>query len=244
MQVIRLNSKGAEVRILQELLNLNKIAIAVDGAFGPATQAAVIKFQSSYKDEEGHSLVADGIVGPATWSALMRYDITKNNTPNEPGVDSYTLAKIELAHPNLRQELKSIYRELLDRNIHIRITDTLRTFDEQAKLYALGRTSPGKIVTYARPGQSYHNYGLAVDFALLLPGGKKVSWDMNLDLNENDQSDWAEVVTIFKHYGWDWGGNWNSFKDYPHFEKTFGYTTRQLLALHECLKEGTEYVII
>ena len=243
MKTIKLNSQGAEVRILQELLNLNNIKIAVDGDFGQQTEKAVINFQKCHYDDKGNPLAADGIVGAKTWAALMRYD-EKADISGLQNADPYTMAKIELAHPKLREELKNIYKDILDRNIQIRITDTLRTFDEQAELYAKGRTAPGNIVTYAKPGQSYHNYGLAVDFALLLPGGKKVSWDMNLDLNDNQKADWAEVVAVFKHYGWDWGGNWTSFKDYPHFEKTFGYTTRQLLSLHDCLNDKNDYVVI
>lgn len=56
---LRLGSTGAAVRTLQE-----KLAIAVDGNFGPATDGAVRAFQSA------RGLDADGIVGPATWAKL------------------------------------------------------------------------------------------------------------------------------------------------------------------------------
>ena len=39
--------------------------------------------------------------------------------------------------------------------------------EEQTALYAIGRTSPGKVVTKARAGESYHNYGLAFDWVPL-----------------------------------------------------------------------------
>jgi peptidoglycan L-alanyl-D-glutamate endopeptidase CwlK len=48
-----------------------------------------------------------------------------------------------------------------------------------------------------------------------------------------------EVVAIFKKYGYAWGGDWR-FKDSPHFEKTFGYSTTQLKALP---KDKNGYVI-
>lgn len=41
----------------------------------------------------------------------------------------------------------------------------LRSFVTQEALYVQGRTKPGDIVTWARPGLSYHNYGLATDWA-------------------------------------------------------------------------------
>lgn len=242
MGTVQLNNQGAEVRVLQELLNLNGIIVTVDGMFGSKTYDAVVAFQKHHFDENSNPLLVDGIVGPSTWKSLMAYD--KRITPGHGTTgDTYTLARIDLLHPKLREEVRKIYSEILQSNLRIRITDTLRSFDEQARLYAQGRTAPGKIVTKARPGQSYHNYGLAVDFALLLPGGNKVSWDMDLDLNNNHKADWLEVVAIFKHYGWTWGGDW-SFKDYPHFEKTFGYTTHQLLTLHQCLNNNNAYVNI
>jgi peptidoglycan L-alanyl-D-glutamate endopeptidase CwlK len=145
-------------------------------------------------------------------------------------------------HPLLRKELSDIYQEIRERRVSIRITDTLRTFQQQNALYEIGRSKPGQRVTNARAGQSYHNYGLAVDFALLLKGGKEVSWDRNLDLNKNNLKDWDEVVAVFKHYGWNWGGNWTNFKDYPHFEKTFGYSTSELFNFHKVGKLKNGYI--
>lgn len=45
------------------------------------------------------------------------------------------------------------------------------------------------------------------------------------------QSDWMEVVKIFKMYGWQWGGDWK-FVDKPHFEKTFGLSIKQLQKMY------------
>jgi hypothetical protein len=75
--------------------------------------------------------------------------------------DKPSLDRIKKLHPKLRMEAFQIYRELIKQRTPERITDTLRTFQEQEMLYANGRTKPGKIVTKAKPGQSYHNYGLA-----------------------------------------------------------------------------------
>ncbi|WP_404303595.1 M15 family metallopeptidase [Paenibacillus sp. DP01] len=109
--------------------------------------------------------------------------------------------------------------------VPIVITQGLRTIDEQNGLYAQGRTKPGQIVTNARGGYSYHNFGVAIDFALLLPDGKNVSWDMKRDGDGDGIADWDEVVEEAKRIGWNWGGDWRSFKDYPHFEMTFGLST-------------------
>ena len=53
------------VRSLQYLLNARGAKLAVDGAFGQQTKAAVIKFQRA------HHLTADGVVRAATWRALV-----------------------------------------------------------------------------------------------------------------------------------------------------------------------------
>ena len=44
-----------------------------------------------------------------------------------------------------------------------------------------------------------------------------------------------EIVNYFKSKGWEWGGDWK-FSDSPHFQKTLGYSVRQLLALHQAGK--------
>lgn len=144
--------------------------------------------------------------------------------------DKITLNRIKEAHPVLRSELVKIYVDILNANVSIRFTDVYRNFIEQDALFRQGRTSPGKIVTYARAGESYHNFGLAVDFCLLLNNGKAASWDREKDVDKDNIADWEEVVKIFKSYGWKWGGDWK-FKDYPHFQKSFGYSTEQLVDL-------------
>ena len=144
-------------------------------------------------------------------------------------IDSITLKRIDLAHPALRDELHEIYGKIclaLTGNVTCRFTHTLRTFSEQNALYAKGRTMPGKKVTIAKAGQSYHNYGMAVDFTLIKDG--KAIWERGEDFDGDKLPDWMEVVSIFKSYGWAWGGDFKSIKDYPHFEKSFGHSTNKL----------------
>lgn len=157
-------------------------------------------------------------------------------------MDKISLSRIQLLHPKVRAEVNGIYAEImcaLKGIAKCRITQTLRTTKEQDDLYAQGRTKPGKIVTNVKGGRSYHNYGLAVDFALII-NGKTISWDIGKDFDEDKIADWMEVVRIFKAAGWAWGGDWKK-PDYPHFEKTFGYTTAQLAAMK---KDHQGYVLI
>lgn len=136
-------------------------------------------------------------------------------------MDNITQQRINKLHPIVRDEVQKIISECdtaLTGRAKVRITQGTRTWQEQAKLYAQGRTVSGKKVTNAKPGQSIHNYGLAVDICLMIDG-KTASWDTAKDWDNDQVADWYECVKIFAKHGWDWGGNWRTFKDLPHFEK-------------------------
>lgn len=140
-------------------------------------------------------------------------------------VKNKSTSKLSGLHPVVKQAAEQLIEKTFSLGIPIVITHGLRTIEEQNDLYAQGRTKPGQIVTNAKGGYSNHNFGVAIDFALLLPDGKSVSWDMKYDGNCNGTADWHEVVLVAKSLGFAWGGDWYSFKDYPHFEMTFGLST-------------------
>lgn len=154
--------------------------------------------------------------------------------------DQVTLDRIKLLHPKLRDEAVLLYEDIikaLTGKAACRFAYTLRTFAEQDALYAQGRTKKGAIVTKAKGGQSYHNYGLAVDIVLLIDTDKNgsfetASWEEKKDFDGDSKNDWDEIVTIFKRYGWEWGGDWG-FRDAPHFQKTFGKSIIDLQQLHK-----------
>jgi peptidoglycan L-alanyl-D-glutamate endopeptidase CwlK len=159
--------------------------------------------------------------------------------------DQKTLDRIQLLHPKLRLEVATIYDEIviaLSGKTFCRFSYTLRTFNEQDDLYAIGRTKPGAKVTNAKGGYSFHNYGLALDIVLI--DGASASWDIKKDFDNDGKADWMEVVAIFKKHGWEWGGDWK-FVDAPHFQKTFGKQISDLLALKNAKKTDSQgYVII
>jgi len=161
-------------------------------------------------------------------------------------IDKKTIDRIALLHPKLREEATEIYHQIalsLTGKAMCRFSHTLRTFSEQNEIYAKGRTKPGHIVTKAAGGLSMHNYGLAVDIVLIIDE-KEASWDEKTDFDGDKKSDWSEIVTIFKQYGWEWGGDW-TFRDSPHFQKNYGKSVRELLALYNSKKvDKNNYVLI
>jgi peptidoglycan L-alanyl-D-glutamate endopeptidase CwlK len=159
--------------------------------------------------------------------------------------DAITLKRIQLLHPALRDEVSELYAEIEERltsRSSCRFTHTLRTFKEQDELYAIGRTKPGRIVTNAKGGKSWHNYGMAIDIVLLIGGG--VSWDISKDFDGDGKADWAEVVQVFKEFGWEAGIDWK-FRDAPHFQKTLGLTINEMHKRYLAGKrDANGYVII
>ena len=151
-------------------------------------------------------------------------------------MDQKSIDKLNQLHPSIRQDALDAYDEacrLTPVGIHPVIDQTIRTFEESTKLYNQGRTTPGSIVSNAKAGQSYHNYGLALDFHLQVNGKDKWLVDKN----------WMIVVKCFKDRGFKWGGDFKSIPDAPHFEKS-PLHWKELLALHNSGKfiPGETYV--
>lgn len=141
-------------------------------------------------------------------------------------MDKATIERISHLHPKLREECTAIIEYLITQGINIRITQGLRNIAEQDALYAQGRTKSGPIVTNAKGGTSFHNYGLAIDFCLLHSNGD-VSFSITEDTDKDKIKDWDEVVAAFKKFGWEHGDR--GYFDNPHFQKVYGLTPSKCL---------------
>jgi peptidoglycan LD-endopeptidase CwlK len=161
--------------------------------------------------------------------ALIIYFFIQNplgfNLLNRLTIDSADLPT-EL-HPLVKERSNQLIQQSAAKGIVIVITDDFRSMEDQDALYEKGRSAEGSIVTHARGGESFHNFGLAIDFAIKTPS-ESVIWDMQYDGNQNGLADWNEVVEIAKTLGFEWGGDWAQFKDYPHLEMNFGLTLADL----------------
>lgn len=96
MNILKLGSQGAEVKQLQQKLN-----VSVDGIFGSITEEAVKEFQKN------NNLSVDGIVGSQTWNVLNSVS-TNSNKRNiteiivhcsaTPKGEDYTVDQIRQSH--------------------------------------------------------------------------------------------------------------------------------------------------
>lgn len=150
--------------------------------------------------------------------------------------------RIAALYPGLRplvfrvlQDAFNIFKQAMN------VAQGMRSMGEQQALYAQGResfngswviTDVARIVTNARPGLSYHSYGLAFDCAFA--GGDPYL----AKLSEGDQTaHWQKYGEIVTAHGLYWGGNFrlkNGAKDLPHAELAYG------LQIHECLELYTQ----
>jgi len=128
--------------------------------------------------------------------------------------DTISIERLNRLHPKARDTFRAFIEEAeAELGIALRITTGYRTIAEQDVLYAQGRTTVGDIVTNAKGGQSFHNYGLAVDLCRLSDDLKHVQWSFDM----------AQLKPIAAKHGIEWGGDWKHFKDYPHFELRLGF---------------------
>lgn len=115
-------------------------------------------------------------------------------------------------------------------------TSGLRTLAAQEALYRKGRDKAGRIVsarevvTMAAPGYSWHNFGLAADFALVKPEPGTpgtLQWSDVSDMDADGLNDWEEVGHEAEKLGLEWGGRWKKFRDFPHVQMTTGLSLEE-----------------
>ncbi len=120
-------------------------------------------------------------------------------------------------HPIVRAKAQAHLVVAQSAGIQLLVTCTYRSNEEQNQLYAKGRTAPGPRVTNARAGQSSHNFRLGYDVVPMVNG--QPVWDTG---GANGVL-WRRVGELGKAQGLEWGGDWRSFKDMPHFQYLGGH---------------------
>ena len=223
MRRLKMGVKGVDVGLWQDFLIQHDLlgAKGSDGDFGKKTDAATRAFQKP------RGLDVDGIVGPDTVAAAqaMGFRPVADVGGLLPSVKANdTLHALESVHPILAQRAVELVNRVAQRGTPIIsvVFSGFRSFEEQQVLFDKGRKTPGPIVTNARPGESYHNYGLAVD----------IHTRVGSTINFNDVAEANIRGPVGTELGLMWGGNFaGNFKDRPHFQLSAGLFIRDLLPL-------------
>ena len=123
--------------------------------------------------------------------------------------------------PNVKVRVEKFIELCDEEGIDLLITSTYRDNESQEALYEQGRTRPGKIVTNAKSGESWHNYRCAIDVVPLING--KPNWDGSDPI-------WQVIGELGEKAGLEWAGRWRTFKELAHFQYTGGLTLADLKA--------------
>jgi len=126
-----------------------------------------------------------------------------------------------MCHPELIEKCRKLVDICRGKGLIIGVGECFRTVEEQDRLYAKGRTAPGKIVTNAKGSnlESHHQWGTAFD--IYRNDGKGLYYDRD--------GFFDKVGEIGKNIGLEWGGDWISPVDRTHFQlKYWGSTTEKL----------------
>lgn len=154
-------------------------------------------------------VAVDGNPGPQTWSAIYRSLIGEPPAPT--GTTTLADERSERNIATLLPQVQPLARALVESaaavGIAIKIISGTRSYDEQNALYEQGRSKPGRIVTNARGGYSNHNFGIAFDIGVF-EGGRYL----------DESPAYKAVGAIGMKLGLEWGGNWKTIQDEPHFQ--------------------------
>jgi peptidoglycan LD-endopeptidase CwlK len=204
--------------------------------------AAVFKkdplfFQRLAKSSGLYSGALDGSWGPLTQGAADAWDKLAAATAKTYGTfDSRTEENIASLVPKAQRAARQFLVAAKAFPYTVKILSGGRTYKEQDALYAQGRTDKSKpIVTNAPAASSNHNYGIAFDVGIF-DGNKYFTGKTK---QETDAYRALRKLTKSAVLDLDWGGEWKTSTDLPHYELHSGKTMKQLRA---ALESGTAYV--
>ena len=171
----------------------------------------------------------DGTWGPKTEAAHTAFE-TKSaevaaaigtfDTRSEKNIVTLMLK----AQQGARATLKALNGGALGDGVTVKLLSGTRTYAEQNALYAQGRTKPGNKVTNAKGGQSNHNFGIAWDIGIFKGGAY---------LGESPLYAKAGPIVLAATLGVEWGGNWTTIVDQPHYQLATEKSIAQVRALFE-----------
>lgn len=194
----------------------------------------VLFYQRFLKCNGFYEGVLDGQWGPMTNKADADFVAQSGSIADEYGTfDSASESNIITLIPRAQIEARKFMKIVKENNVDIRILSGTRTYEEQDNLYHHGRNGDKQpVITNARGGQSNHNFGIAWDIGVFDNNGNYVE-------NDKPYKSFAAVVLPLLS-SLEWGGNWISFKDYPHYQ--LKSVSEKVAVVRRLFEEGSVYV--
>lgn len=173
----------------------------------------------------------DGDYGPITHNAELAFDKLFADAVAQHGMsDPRSEGVIATLLPKAQVSARKFLTIAKTAPFNVKLLSGTRTYAEQDQLYM--KRPP---VTRARGGQSNHNFGIAWDVGIFVDG---VYYTGRNAVEDKAYADLAALVKP-KMPEIEWGGDWVSFKDAPHYQLKTGKTTAEVRAL---LEAGKPYV--
>lgn len=190
----------------------------------------VLFYQRFLKAEDLYHDELDGIWGPKTQAASEAFFILSTDLIDKQGAfDERSERNILSLRLAVQKEARTFMSALKADNFNVKIISGTRSYAEQNRLYAQGRTRKGNIVTHAEGGESNHNFGLAWDIALFnddgsyIPGGKIYTRASEVGLTDK----------------LEWGGVWK-MRDLAHYQLK---SKQKLVSIRQSFEQGKEYLV-
>ncbi len=174
---------------------------SINGQFDDATKAAADAYMRNEEDEAG--------VNALRFSAVnFPHEII--DAPERPRFDAATEEKLGQLDPRVHAMARLHLEAMKQAGMDAKVSQAYRSQEDQDDTYAQGRSKPGIKVTNAKGGESYHNFKLAYDVALRDKNGKYIT-------NGSDPA-YRDAARLGQRYGLEWGGNFHSKFDAPHYQ--------------------------
>jgi len=151
------------------------------------------------------------------------------------------VSDIESLYPPFAEQIQDFNRKIEESELHAYLFESYRSFERQEELYGQGRekrdgvwvvVNSSKIVTKAKPGRSFHAYGIASDYVFDgNPQKQGIQWtwdDADATKPGKQPLPWMKLGELGESCGLQWAGRWETFREFPHFQNDYGFKINDL----------------
>jgi peptidoglycan L-alanyl-D-glutamate endopeptidase CwlK len=189
----------------------------------------VIFHQRLLKAQGLYGGTVDGRWGPLTEAADAEFE-RRGATLRDLGVfDARSERLIAGLHLKAQMAARRLLALAVGAGFLARVISGTRSYAEQDQLHAQGRYgNAGLRVTNARGGQSNHNFGIAWDVGLFDADGSYLNGDTTDEIDA-----YRRLGALARPLALEWGGDWSSLPDVPHYQLPTGRTVAATRRLFE-----------